>query len=289
MKRIPLFEETAAVITLYLPDVTVISGITSMVSSFGHVYIVDNSPLVLQQNLHLGDVPNVTYLPMGKNTGLAHAMNIGCSTAFANGFKYVVTMDQDSTLLTDLMTVYSRYIEDQSLGQIGALCPQYQTDRSDLKLLEGEDIVKVTMQSGMCISSHVWAQVGQFSEPLFLDVIDWEYCFRLQKHGFKVIRCNAAVLGHRPATTKTISLFGHKYKYGIAEPVRYYYQIRNLLFVSHEYRSVWLAAVAVMKFLKVILLFPHKTVYFHYILDALRDAIKCRMGSYEDARNETHR
>lgn len=58
------------------------------------VFIVDNSS---DDNSDLASkIENAVYIPLKKNTGIAHALNVGCEKAINNGFEWCLTMDQDS-------------------------------------------------------------------------------------------------------------------------------------------------------------------------------------------------
>lgn len=62
---------------------------------FGVNYIlVDNTP---GRSLKL-DIPNVYYIPLNENYGIAKALNAGFILAKKLGFSWVLTMDQDSLL-----------------------------------------------------------------------------------------------------------------------------------------------------------------------------------------------
>ena len=56
------------------------------------VYIFDNS------NVSDGDYDGVTYLSENKNCGIAYALNRIMEQAKADGYKWLITMDQDSLI-----------------------------------------------------------------------------------------------------------------------------------------------------------------------------------------------
>ena len=75
-------------------------------------------------------------------------------------------------------------------------------------------------------------KAGPFREDLFIDFVDNEYCLRLRRQGFKVLRANLSLLYHS---------VGDTCKYGpfIATnhpPLRRYYKTRNRFLVNRLYR-----------------------------------------------------
>lgn len=81
------------------------------------VYIVDNSN---SDNSDLAmQIDNGVYLPNYENKGIAMALNIGCQRAYADGFEWVMTMDQDSywdkNELGKYLSEAQKQIEDNQL------------------------------------------------------------------------------------------------------------------------------------------------------------------------------
>ena len=136
------------------------------------------------------------------------------------------------------------------------------------------------MQSGSLFKRNVFNKIGYFNEDLFLDVVDYEFFIRMKKAGIKLIRVNSAVLTHHPATTRELKMGRFKFKYGVASPVRYYYQARNLLWTAKKYHSKKLYIILMIKWLKIVLLFKNKKEYLRLYKNGLQDAKNNRLGKY---------
>jgi rhamnosyltransferase len=81
----------------------------------------------------------------------------------------------------------------------------------------------------------VWQTVGPFRDDFFIDFVDNEYCLRLRREGYRVLRANRAILEHA---------VGDITRYGpiIAtnhSPLRRYYKTRNRFVVFREYLSTF--------------------------------------------------
>ena len=91
----------SSVTVWYNPSPQDVNSIKSYNSFFDKIYIIDNSS---KDNGELaGQISNAVYLPNNENLGIARALNIGCKKAMGDGFKWVMTMDQDSSWNKDVL------------------------------------------------------------------------------------------------------------------------------------------------------------------------------------------
>lgn len=226
-------------VVLYRPGPEVIENIRSWAGQVETVYAVDNTEGAglgtKLPGLGTGDwgLGNVTWLPQGENVGIARALNIGAARAFAAGFDCLLTMDQDSQAAADLV---ARLVQcrEALTGSVGIIAPFHQTKAVRLgpsRALCSE--VMTPMTSGCLLELAAWYTVGPFRDDFFIDFVDNEYCLRLRREGYRVVRANQAVLIHAVGDIK---------RYGplIAtnhSPVRRFYKTRNRFVVNREYRQ----------------------------------------------------
>ena len=80
-----------------------------------------------------------------------------------------------------------------------------------------------------------------YDENLFIDQVDFEYCIRLIKNQYKIVKLNKAILIHniedKESEVKYIN--GKRYLLNKYPPIRYYYIIRNNLYCGKKYRDVF--------------------------------------------------
>lgn len=266
------------VVVLYNPDEKVADHVKGYPTSINEILLVDNSDnnnvkifeSILGERIH--------YLPLNKNTGIAHAMNVGIKKLRENN-DYIITMDQDSSIIHDIISVYINYLDNNS-GDY-ALTPKFNTDRNPSVASLGTEIVELSMQSGTLFPVRLFDRIGYFDEDMFLDVTDWEFFLRMKKNGIPLIRCNEAVLNHQPAITHSKKIFGRELKYGTASPVRYYYQSRNLLWTARKYHSISMYKTLLIKWLKIELLFDDKNSYRVAFKRGIHDAKVQHLGAYK--------
>lgn len=270
-------KEIVAIVVLYNPDSQVYKTIAGYEGLVNHVILVDNSS---KNNKALfKDLSYVKYIPLLDNLGIAYALNKGIKESYE---KYVLTMDQDSSISEKLLTEYLKFLNHKEDNTIGAVTCQYNTDRKPQNPTPGWKKVKLSMQSGTLFKRSTFLKIGYFNENLFLDVVDYEYFLRMNNAGLQLIRVNSAILDHQPATTRALRIGPIKLKYGVASPVRYYYQARNLFWTARKYNDVTLYINLLIKWLKILLLFDNKKKYFQYFSKGIKDAKNKRLGKYNE-------
>ena len=138
--------------------------------------------------------------------------------------------------------------------------------------------------SSMMIPIDVWDDVGPMEESLFIDGVDHEWCWRAGAKGYSIAICESAVLPHRLGTKRGV-LFGLNYK--VAQPVRLYYQFRNILLLARRgyVPTYWklrhLAAIPV-RFLLMILFEPPRVARLRYMLRGVVDGLTGHVGKYRE-------
>lgn len=204
---------------------------------FGVNYIlVDNTP---GRNLNL-DIPNVYYIPLDDNYGIAKALNVGFSFAKKQGFSWVLTMDQDSLLSQNMLAGYTKFI-NVSHQKIGIVCPLLQVYRDEKVLLQDSYVqVNEALTSGSLINMDAYNAAGGFLEKLFIDEVDFEFCWHIRSLGYHVYQLNNVVMQHQLGDTKEYKLFGRHLFYVMNEkPIRHYYMQRNQLYIRNQYANIY--------------------------------------------------
>lgn len=274
----------AGVVVLYNPDKNVKNNISYYANKFDELYLIDNSS---ENNASFfGEIlakRHVHYIALLHNAGIAYALNVGFRESQKRDCQCAISLDQDSSFYTDIVSIYRMYLLKHNAKEIAALSPCYITGRSSFKPRKEFREISRAMQSGTLFLLDKWEQIGIFNERLFLDVVDWEYFFRIKKADMKIIQCSNAILIHQPAETKFVFRLPIVGKVGIgfAAPIRYYYQVRNLTWCVLTYKNFVFIKTIIFKYLKILLFFDNKKEYLNLCRQGISDAMKDRLGSYE--------
>ena len=93
----------------------------------------------------------------------------------------------------------------------------------------------VALQSGSLFSRTAFKDVGLFDEAFFIDYVDFEFCLRLRKHGFRLIEATQAPIFHRVGMPTRHTFLGMACTVFNHSPLRRYYAARNRLSVYRRY------------------------------------------------------
>lgn len=231
----------AAVVLLYHPDLQVLENVQSYLPDIETLYLWDNSPGKAGDVIAaLKRLSKTEYLTEGRNVGVGRALNIAARRAMEGNCDYLLTMDQDSTATPGMIRTMLSSVTD--FDRVGLISPFHRDRRAPSRApSSGVDRVLVTMTSGNLLSLSVFGHVGGFSEELFIDFVDVDFCFRLNLLGFQVIQINEAILSHGLGNFSARRIVGRVVHPRNHSPVRYFYQARNRLYLRRLYRGLFQA------------------------------------------------
>ena len=224
----------AAMTTLYNPTKYNIDNIINYIDEVDKIYVIDNTDNKTNKEL----MPNnkkIDYISDNTNYGIAKAINIAAEKAINDGYKYLLTMDQDSKMTNDILKQMKEFLKQTKIKKIGLISP-YQDIGSDEEIPDEEctDVIEM-MTSGNIIDLEVYKKVGGFKDWLFIDCVDTEYCMNLHVHGYKVLRLNRVIMKHDLGELKVHKLFNKEYPCYNHSPIRRYYIVRNNLYINEMY------------------------------------------------------
>ena len=275
---------TTALITLFHPPLDTESCVRAIAAQVDRVFLCDNSPSSVASSL-FENIPNARYLHFGENLGISRAFNRILSDP---GFdwtddEFVIFFDQDSRIGDGhIEGLLSRFRALEAAGKNpGCLGPVFSRHHQT----PGEDCfpVSCTITSSLLCRYGTLQAVGFWNEQLFLDLADWDLCWRLQKAGFGCWMTDAIRLDHRLGLgEKKIGPF----RLRVGKPYREYYQIRDGLYLmgcAHTplaYRLRFLANLLIRTPLHMIFL-DHRKARWHYVWQGLKDHFQNIRGSLE--------
>lgn len=188
----------------------------------------------------------------GENKGIATALNRIMEKADELNYQWVITLDQDS-IIPDNMVL--NFLEECSRVDVAIICPQNIDHRR--KYMEPVMHCKyeyVTMcdTSGSCTNLRIWKELGGFDEWLFIDLVDNDFCKRVELKGYRILKINTVIMDHEYGNIKprrksiehfflrlgklcgntNIAKLSFK---RMVNPVRVYYENRNVLYLNKKY------------------------------------------------------
>jgi len=237
---------------------------------------------------------NLIIFNFHKNIGIAKAQSFGMKWAFSNGADFVLQVDQDSvpdkSMVSQLLETY-QILENKGYN-VGLVGPQdYDIITNEIRIArlnKGKQIensriflVDSTLSSGSLISKKAYEIVGGMMDDLFIDLVDYEFCWRLRKSDFIVAKDLKAKLSHRLGNGKK-RILGFLCV-GVPAPIRHYYAFRNTIFLlSKNYAPLYWKLSSIVKLIFKIIVYPimldNGKSRLNYMVLGLKHGIKGRMG-----------
>lgn len=203
--------------------------VKSLMGNVGHILIVDNGSdeesIALLESF---DDSSVSVLLLKENKGIGFALNIGVEVARANGYHWLLTMDQDSLIDPGMIKAYQAAIQNNQ--DLECLTPNIDA----LGPVEESTYVNYAITSGNLVRVSVFDDVGLYDEQFFIDYVDFEFSLRYRKHGGRIYCVQNAQMKHQLGDIsncqKVSSIF-----YTSHSPLRRYYMFRNHLYLLERY------------------------------------------------------
>ncbi|NKI95072.1 glycosyltransferase [Rhizobacter sp. SG703] len=263
---LPMRSRLAVVVTTYKPDGQFFARFADTRASCGLFVIVDNTPGGHRFDPP-GPTPDVRILQDGCNKGLGAALNLGIAAVREAGFEVVALFDQDSSpseaFLRDML---QRLGEARDANAHAAVCigPRH-VDDSDPQAALAEPRLAPSLHPVSCLAtSGMMFPVGSlqpdefFTEEFFLDFVDFDWCWRLGRRGWRFLRAMDVVMPHRLGLAQR-QLFGLRYH--VPAPYRHYFQFRDTLRLSVR------SYVPIYAKVRLTGLLPLKALAYPFLLD----------------------
>ena len=158
----------AGMVTLYKPSKENISNISNYIDSIDKLYVFDNTDNIDNSNM-LPKNKKIVYITEKENKGIAYSMNVCAKRAIKDGYNYLLTMDQDSKMNSDIINKMLEFLKNTKEKKIGLISPYQDIDSDEERSKNEFDDVIEMMTSGNIISLDAYEKIGGFKSWLFID------------------------------------------------------------------------------------------------------------------------
>ena len=242
-------EKIAAIVVTYNPDEGLNKSTKSLIKQVDSIIMVDNGSndegkeIINKIKNKYGEKIEVIFNE--ENLGIATALNKGVKHALNNDYKWILTMDQDSCAEENMVkimleTYYA--IDENERKDILSLFPTF-IDRGIESLDKNNENVKyeyvdAEITSGNLLKAEVFEKAGFFDDSLFIDMVDTDYCMRLNELGIKMIRISGAILNHSIGNSKQVKKLFGTFNTSNHSATRRYYMTRNRFYTWNKYKNL---------------------------------------------------
>jgi rhamnosyltransferase len=163
---------------------------------------------------------------------------MGIDRAFDETYQWLLTMDQDSFFDKSQIKNFFFYAERKfsARDDIAIICPQHSI-KANTKDNDSYKPVIRAITSGSLVNVEICKKLGGFDAKLFIDEVDFEYCYRALVNGFKIYQFEGVFLNHQIGKTKKAGYLSYVKSSNrvIHSPTRIYFMVRNHFYVASKY------------------------------------------------------
>ena len=172
-------KKIAAVVVLYNPGQDSVENIFSYYKQVEAVYIFDNSEKKNSIVEKINTLGSIKIVSNEGNAGISIALNTAASIAIKEGYKYLLTMDQDSRIPDNYVAeLLKEFDNKQNVGIVSSFIVHKKNPKK-AQHNRVEDVATL-ITSGSIINLAAHKKIGGFLEKLFIDYVDNEYCLRMR-------------------------------------------------------------------------------------------------------------
>lgn len=246
---------SCAGIILYNPDIELLKkNVDALVGQVKKIYLFDNASgnkTEIERFITL--YQEISYYRHPENAGIAFGLNHLLRQAKDDGFKWILTMDQDSICANNLVEEYSKFCNQ---SQIALVCPfvlnngkyTHETYRQ-LNLPEMSEIINpIDCITSACLTNvNVISEIGGYATDFFIDGVDTELNCRVMQSGYVIVRANKTYLIQQMGKAKRNRVFEWLYRLtkanffrriqvaAVYNDLRLYYFARNNWIIHKKY------------------------------------------------------
>lgn len=226
-------KKIAAGIVTFNPEPELLKkNISAICEQVDYTVIFDNGSSNLTQITEIIDQnPNIHVIANESNLGIAEALNrimIFCENM---GSEWVITLDQDSVAPQDFIKGSADFIKERD---VAIVCPEADYGEG-VESSQGWEEKKVCITSGAITNIGICREIGFFNSKLFIDLVDFEYCIRLIKNGYRIVKLKKYVMMHKLGDLETRFIGWKKVYVTNHNAIRIYFFTRNLTYLQKKY------------------------------------------------------
>lgn len=235
-----------------------------------------------------------SFISMQGNKGIAAGQNKGIEWLIQRGCDFVLEMDQDAALSPDYvqrMLEVLQTLDPKTVAAIGGASVDLNAVGSSKsgRPASGSASLRKTsrcLSAGLFFNAQAFRVVGPKDESLFIDYVDWDWCWRAAQAGLDIYLNASVSVTHRLGEAR---MRCGPCNMGVPKPIRHYYQYRNsIALMRRSYVPLrWKIErlfINVAKIPLYCLLPKDQKERYQFVFAGVSDGLAGRMGKYLDRR-----
>jgi rhamnosyltransferase len=227
------------------------------------------------------------HIPFGENLGIARALNEGARRAQADGYEWLLAMDQDSRASEGMVRSLWKFAASGAVARLGIVAARPDTPRRKRFPDHGWQAMPWVQTSGNLLRLAAWQEAGGWEDELFIDAVDTIFSLALRHAGWRIVQLNDVVLHHHLGESEMRSLLGVKMIPTHHSALRKYYIARNREYMHRKYGTIFPdfmradRGMMIREYIKLILFEDRKWQKIRMSLRGVRDCRRGKFGKFE--------
>lgn len=230
-----------AVIVTYHPTAQTLENLPNVLAQVQGLVVVDNGSNAdeIDPLRKASQTIGFKMIENGENLGVAEALNQGVRWAKSEGYPWAILFDQDSRITEGFIgQLFSAWKSHPHREQVGSIQPRYADPETHFEAAvprasDGSPVLPMT--SGALMPVWIFDRIGWFASEYFIDLVDWEYCFRIRAAGYLIADAKQALLLHAPGNPAETTFLGRTFHPSHHSAIRRYYISRNCIAFYRKY------------------------------------------------------
>lgn len=180
-------------------------------------------------------------LESNDNKGIATALSEIMLFAKKQNYRWVLTLDQDSVLQDNIVDCYINTANNPKYFDAGMFtCLIKDRNFIDTKYeVQSQSVIEVEycITSAAFTNTQKYFQTDGYDKKFFIDCVDFDICYSLNEHGFKIYRINKVGILHEVGHGEQCRFLGKKIIVYHEKPLRLYYLTRNTIWLYKKHSS----------------------------------------------------
>lgn len=253
------------------------------------IIVVDNGSNIETINMLKSLESEIKVIYLNENKGIALALNKGIEYCIEKGYEWVLTLDHDSIvtecMINNMLNCYEN-LDNNLKKKVAMLVPIHVEEKecfnnknsiNEKGNVNSYNEVLTEITSGALTKTKVYEEFSKYDEKLFIDLVDHDFCLKLNKNGYKIIQVDSAILIHNLGESEKKKILGITMIPTNHSALRRYYMSRNRHYIWDKYKKDFPNWVLkdkrrfITENLKILLFEDNKIEKFKYIKMGIRD------------------
>lgn len=242
------------------------------------VVVFDNgSDNILNIEKLISNFANIVLIKSEKNIGIAAALNRLMWWGEKKKYEWMLSLDQDSVCEENFVVSMTPYLTvEQNLGIVAPVILDRNLGVVGHNPKTEYTHVKTCITSGAFSKLSAWKKIGGYDEKMFIDSVDFEYCYRMRKNGYGIIQVRDVKLLHEIGKSQKRKFLFWRVDIMEHSAFRKYYIARNNVYYPlkhHMWLHFILGNIRNLKLFMVVMLYEEsKKEKISAIFKGWRDA-----------------